>query len=74
MLKDLIHAPTSKTLEFKRDLSSPRPLPKKLVAFFNNRIVVENTELLLHFLTVGSAQSTKYDLNKMSLSQINSAP
>ena len=36
MLKDLIHTPESKTLEFKRDLSSPRPLLKTLVAFANS--------------------------------------
>ncbi|MEX1117027.1 MAG: RNA-binding domain-containing protein [Akkermansiaceae bacterium] len=36
MLKDLIHQPESKTLEFKRDLSSPRPVLKTLVAFANS--------------------------------------
>lgn len=36
MLKDLIHQPESKTLEFKRDLSSPRPWLKTLVAFANS--------------------------------------
>ena len=36
MLKDLIQQPESKTLEFKRDLSSPRPVLKTLVAFANS--------------------------------------
>jgi len=32
----LLHQPEGKTLEFKRDLSSPRPLLKTLVAFANS--------------------------------------
>lgn len=32
----MIHAPESKTLKFKRDLSSPRPLLRTLVAFANS--------------------------------------
>lgn len=36
MFATLIHEPESKTLEFKRDLSSPRPLLKTLVAFANS--------------------------------------
>lgn len=35
MIDELISSPESKTLEFKRDLSSPRPLLKTLVAFAN---------------------------------------
>lgn len=35
ILDDILHAPKSKTLEFKRDLSSPKPLLKSLVAFAN---------------------------------------
>jgi ATP-dependent DNA helicase RecG len=34
-IDDLVSSPESKTLEFKRDLSSPRPLLKTLVAFAN---------------------------------------
>ena len=33
---DLIASPESKTLEFKRDLSSPKPILKSLVAFANS--------------------------------------
>ena len=36
MIATLIDKPESKTLEFKRDLSSPRPLLKTLVAFANS--------------------------------------
>jgi ATP-dependent DNA helicase RecG len=35
-IAQIIHAPESKTLEFKRDLSSPRPLLRTLVAFANS--------------------------------------
>lgn len=41
--EQLIQQPEVKTLEFKRDLSSPRPLLKTLVAFANSaggRLVV----------------------------------
>ncbi len=34
-LDQLLREPESKTLEFKRDLSSPKPLLKTLVAFAN---------------------------------------
>jgi predicted HTH transcriptional regulator len=34
--EELIHQPEGKTLEFKRDLSSPRPVLKTLVAFANS--------------------------------------
>jgi len=34
-INQLITTPESKTLEFKRDLSSPKPLLKTLVAFAN---------------------------------------
>ena len=43
MLDTLLTQPEGKTLEFKRDLSSPRPLLKALVAFANTaggRLVV----------------------------------
>ncbi len=36
MIQNLLAHPESKTLEFKRDLSSPRPLLKTLVAFANS--------------------------------------
>ena len=36
MIASLIQKPESKTLEFKRDLSSPRPWLKTLVAFANS--------------------------------------
>lgn len=36
MIETLIRQPEGKTLEFKRDLSSPRPLLKTLVAFANS--------------------------------------
>jgi ATP-dependent DNA helicase RecG len=36
MIETLISQPEGKTLEFKRDLSSPRPLLKTLVAFANS--------------------------------------
>ena len=35
MIDHLLTQPEGKTLEFKRDLSSPRPLLKTLVAFAN---------------------------------------
>jgi ATP-dependent DNA helicase RecG len=35
MIDELISRPEGKTLEFKRDLSSPKPLLKSLVAFAN---------------------------------------
>lgn len=41
--EQLLQQPEGKTLEFKRDLSSPRPLLKTLVAFANSadgRLVV----------------------------------
>jgi len=34
-IHSLLAAPESKTLEFKRDLSSPKPILKTLVAFAN---------------------------------------
>ncbi len=34
-IEQLITSPASKTLEFKRDLSSPRPILKTLLAFAN---------------------------------------
>jgi|GEM_PF-5870091 len=40
----LIQQPAGKTLEFKRDLSSPRPLLKTLIAFANSaggRLVID---------------------------------
>jgi predicted HTH transcriptional regulator len=43
MMKELLHQAEGKTLEFKRDLSSPKPLLKTLVAFANTaggRLVV----------------------------------
>ena len=36
MIDHLLSQPEGKTLEFKRDLSSPRPLLKTLVAFANS--------------------------------------
>ena len=35
MIDHLVSQPEGKTLEFKRDLSSPKPLLKTLVAFAN---------------------------------------
>ena len=35
-LEDLLRQPESKTLEFKRDLSSPRPVLRTVVAFANS--------------------------------------
>lgn len=46
-IASLIEQPEGKTLEFKRDLSSPRPLLKTLVAFANSaggRLVVGVTD------------------------------
>lgn len=43
----LLHQPESKTLEFKRDLSSPRPILKTLLAFANTsggRLVIGVTD------------------------------
>ena len=40
---DLLQQPEGKTLEFKRDISSPRPILKALVAFANTaggRIII----------------------------------
>ncbi len=34
-INEVIHLPEGKTLEFKRDLSSPKPLLKTLVSFAN---------------------------------------
>jgi len=46
-IEDLIQQPEGKTLEFKRDLSSPKPLLKTLVAFANTaggRLVIGVTD------------------------------
>ncbi len=34
-MDDIVSSPECKTLEFKRDLSSPKPLLKTLIAFAN---------------------------------------
>jgi len=47
ILETLLQQPESKTLEFKRDLSSPKPLLKTLVAFANTaggRLVIGVTD------------------------------
>ena len=46
-IKKLLNQPESKTLEFKRDLSSPSPILKTLVAFANTaggRLVIGITD------------------------------
>ncbi|MFP4390818.1 MAG: helix-turn-helix domain-containing protein, partial [Desulfococcaceae bacterium] len=35
-IQDILHRPEGKTLEFKRDFSSPKPVLKTLVAFANS--------------------------------------
>ena len=47
ILETLLQQPEGKTLEFKRDLSSPKPLLKTLVAFANTaggRLVIGVTD------------------------------
>ena len=64
-LADLLPQAEGKTLEFKRNLSSPKPLLKTLVhadysqrgapiriAFFDDRIEIENPGILLPGLTI----------------------
>ena len=47
ILESLLQQPEGKTLEFKRDLSSPKPILKTLVAFANTaggRLVIGITD------------------------------
>lgn len=53
----LLQQPEGKTLEFKRDLSSPRNVLKTLVAFFDDRIDIENPGLLLPGMTIEDMKS-----------------
>ena len=53
----LLQQPEGKTLEFKRDLSSPRNVLKTLVAFFDDRIDIESPGLLLPGMTIEDMKS-----------------
>jgi ATP-dependent DNA helicase RecG len=52
MNESILHQPEGKTLEFKRDLTSPRNFLKTLVAFYDDRIEVESPGILLPGMTV----------------------
>ena len=53
----LLQQPEGKTLEFKRDLSSPRNVLNTLVAFFDDRIDIESPGLLLPGMTIEDMKS-----------------
>ena len=57
MISDILASPEGKTLEFKRDLSSPTPILKTLVAFANSAGRIRFTVTLPEILPPTREQS-----------------
>jgi predicted HTH transcriptional regulator len=57
IIADLLSSPEGKTLEFKRDLSSPTPILKTLVAFANSAGGIRFTVMLPEILPLTREQS-----------------
>jgi hypothetical protein len=57
MISDILASPEGKTLEFKRDLSTPTPILKTLVAFANSAGRIRFTVMLPEILPLTREQS-----------------